>query len=200
MLYNVLILVVDITSWSLLYNLLILEKFAPKQIFFARGDFTPFNSKSFISETTSFHYSSPRIPKLYKFWTYVFGKWGQKKRLNGTSILMFGPFEIETHIFGKNYFELIFHEILLKKIDFWPHHAGKYLEAKFGFFCKSASLTPLKLGFSDLNREQVKRCNLKTLRSKITYYLLKLLKDVSIRCEKSQILLLSTFNQCEVSF
>ena len=30
--------------------------------------------------TTSFHYFSPRIPNLNKYWTSEFGKWGQKDR------------------------------------------------------------------------------------------------------------------------
>ena len=42
------------------------------------GIFTPFISIFFNSETTSFHYFSPRIPNLQKYSTSNFGKWGQK--------------------------------------------------------------------------------------------------------------------------
>ena len=38
----------------------------------------------FKSESTSFHYFSPRIPNLLNYGTSNFGKWG-KKPLNGTS-------------------------------------------------------------------------------------------------------------------
>ena len=45
-----------------------------------RCDFRQFQTKMFISETTSFHYFSPRIPNLKKYWTSDFWKWGQKDR------------------------------------------------------------------------------------------------------------------------
>ena len=51
--------------------------FAQKQ-FFLRGDCTPFNRKIFNSETTSFHYFSPRIQNLQEFLTSDFGKWGKQ--------------------------------------------------------------------------------------------------------------------------
>ena len=50
----------------------------PKNKLFLRGDFRQFQTKMFKYETTSFHYFSPRIPNLLKYWTSDFGKWGQK--------------------------------------------------------------------------------------------------------------------------
>ena len=68
----------NITSWSLLYNILILAKLAPK-IFFFSAILHPLLVKVFKCETTYIHCFSPRIPNLNFFWTSTFGKWGQKK-------------------------------------------------------------------------------------------------------------------------
>ena len=46
--------------------------------FFAAAMLDHVLAKMFKSETTSFHYISPRIPNLLNFWTSDFGKWGQK--------------------------------------------------------------------------------------------------------------------------
>merc|ERR1712105_119647 len=51
-----------------------------KKTFFCAAILDNFQTKMFISETTSFHYFSPRILNLYKYWTSDFGKWGQKDR------------------------------------------------------------------------------------------------------------------------
>ena len=49
-----------------------------KTIFFCLAILDHFQTKMFKSETTSFHYFSPRIPNLLKYWTSDFRKWGQK--------------------------------------------------------------------------------------------------------------------------
>ena len=54
-------------------------------IFFCNGNFRPFLSKMFKSETIFFHYFSQRILNLQIFWTSHFMKWGQKRRLSGIS-------------------------------------------------------------------------------------------------------------------
>ena len=49
-----------------------------KKTFFAAAILHPFKgAKALQSETSSFHYFSPRIPKI-GHWTLDFGKWGQK--------------------------------------------------------------------------------------------------------------------------
>ena len=56
------------------------EKSEEKNFFFCAAILDNFETKMFISETTSFHYFSPRIPNLKKYWTSDFGKGGQKDR------------------------------------------------------------------------------------------------------------------------
>ena len=48
-------------------------------------DFTPFISKSFKSETTSFHYFSPKDSESLNFLDIRFWEVGAKRLLNGTS-------------------------------------------------------------------------------------------------------------------
>ena len=53
-------------------------KFAKKKLF-STAILHPFKGNFFFKyETTSFHYSSPRILKILKVWTLDFWKWGQK--------------------------------------------------------------------------------------------------------------------------
>ena len=49
-----------------------------KTNFFCTAILDNFPTKMFKCETTSFHYFSPRIPNLEKYWTSDFGKWEQK--------------------------------------------------------------------------------------------------------------------------
>ena len=51
----------------------------PLKTFFAAAILHPLWKKVFKSETTSFYYFSPRIPKIQKVWTLDFRKWGKKK-------------------------------------------------------------------------------------------------------------------------
>ena len=53
--------------------------------FFAAGILDHFWTKMFVSETTSWHYFSPRIQNIGKVWKLDFGKWGAKRRLNGVN-------------------------------------------------------------------------------------------------------------------
>ena len=53
-----------------------------KNKLFLRGNFTTFIIKS---ETTSFHYFSPRILEIYTVWTLDFGKGRGGRRLNGVN-------------------------------------------------------------------------------------------------------------------
>ena len=55
-------------------------KKSEKKTFFGAAILDNFQTKMFISETTSFYYFSPRIPNLLKYWTSDFAKWGQKDR------------------------------------------------------------------------------------------------------------------------
>ena len=49
-----------------------------KWSFFCAAILHPLWAKMFKFETISFQYFSPRIPKIQKVWTLIFGKWGQK--------------------------------------------------------------------------------------------------------------------------
>ena len=48
--------------------------------FFAAAILHPFSAKKYKSETTYFHYFSPRILNILKVWTLDFKKLGQKDR------------------------------------------------------------------------------------------------------------------------
>ena len=49
-----------------------------KTIFFCSAILDHFQTKMLKSETTSFHYFSPRFLNLKQYWTSDFRKWGQK--------------------------------------------------------------------------------------------------------------------------
>ena len=60
-------------------------KSCPKTNFSLCGDFTPLISKSFKSETTSFHYISPKDSESLKILDILLWEVGEQRRFNGTS-------------------------------------------------------------------------------------------------------------------
>ena len=53
------------------------EQMKKKMPFFAAAILHPLRAKVFKYETPSFHYISPRIPKILKVWILNFEKWGK---------------------------------------------------------------------------------------------------------------------------
>ena len=80
---------------------------------FAAAILDYFWAKMFTSETTYFHYFSPRIPNLLQFWTSNFGKWGKKTFNQSLKVNIFFLIHNKKNSCGN------FRPFLSKKFQIW---------------------------------------------------------------------------------